>query len=439
MSTTKHYTIKITGGTSPGPYTIYYGTFPNPPLFTGSIVPPIYPIGSPPVLAQNLSLSSLTGVTGVIVDVPSATTAIYLYNQLCPDKTITLIPTKNIVYQDFCMTSMGGATLLSQIHFIFNNMDANGNPTWVGTYIDNNITMTATVNWVDTQWVVIGYNPLDGTITSPNDINSNPPSIWVVNGSRATTTSTIGDCVITNTTSYPVSINQPTCLCDGSILFNPTNLDNPPFTYSINNGVTYSNSPIFSNLCSGIYNLSILDSLDNNYSKTITLNKPTVATTYTLSLNTTQSTQINNPTTISKTYETTIIVTPELPDGTTVYFDIVHNNSFYSGPLSGTSILTTGTLLYKNEVPVSLSSTFSGDSTSVNTSPSCQSNTIYQFNTSDSWNSLSLTNSDIITISTSTRVDKTTLGLCSVGYSNESYSITNASIKGCSCCEIINT
>lgn len=247
------------------------------------------------------------------------------------------------------------------------------------------------------------------------------------------------DIVNTEIITFPVSINQPTCLCDGSILFNPTNLNNPPFTYSINNGVTYSNSPIFSNLCSGIYNLSILDSLDNNYSKTITLDKPTVATTYTLSLNTTQSTQINNPTTISKTYETTIIVTPELPDGTTVYFDIVHNNSFYSSPLSGTSILTTGTLLYKNEVPVSLSSTFSGDSTSVNTSPSCQSNTIYQFNTSDSWNSLSLTNSDIITISTSTRVDKTTLGLCSVGYSNESYSITNAIIKGCSCCEIINT
>jgi hypothetical protein len=239
--------------------------------------------------------------------------------------------------------------------------------------------------------------------------------------------------------SYPVSINQPTCLCDGSILFNP-NLDNPPFTYSINNGVTYSDSPIFSNLCSGIYSLSILDSLGNNFGNTITLDEPTLATTYTLSLNTTPSTQINNPTTISKTYETTIIVTPELPDGTTVYFDLIHNNSFYSGPLSGTSILTTGTSLYKNEISIPLSSTFSGNSTSINTSPGCQSNIIYQYDTTESWNTLGLTNTDTITITTSTRVDKTTLGLCVVGYSNDSYSIANARIEGCDCCTIlINT
>ena len=439
MSTTKHYTIKITGGTSPGPYTIYYGTFPNPPLFTGSIVPPIYPIGSPPVLAQNLSLSSLTGVTGTTVDVPSATTVLYLYNQLCPDKTITLIPTKNIVYQDFCMTSMGGSAVLSQIHFIFNNMDANGNPTWVGTYIENNITMTSTVNWVDTQWVVIGYYPLEGTITSPNDVNSNPPSIWEVNGSRATTTSIIGDCIITNTTSYPVSINQPTCQCDGSIVFNPVNLDNPPFTYSIDNGFIYSQSPVFSNLCSGIYNLSILDSLDNNYTKTVTLETTIPLTTYTLSLNTSTAQGNNSNLNTTKTYGTIITVTPPLPDGATAYFDIIHNNSFYSGPLSGTSILTTGTILKKNEVPVSLSTTFSGHSTSVNTSPGCQSNTIYQFNITDSWNSLSLTNGDSITIDTTTIVNKTTSGLCVVGYSNDSYSISNPRIEGCSCCKIINT
>lgn len=443
MSTTKHYQIQITGGTSTGPYTVYYGVVPNPPLFTNSIVPPIYPISDPIIYAQNLTLPELTG-EGIIVEVPSATTVLYLYNQLCPDNTITLVPTNNIVYQDLCMTfeKRSGADV---IQFIYGGINSiNNTPYWVDEINDS-----ITIKWNGTNWALTGYQPFQNnpeiTILSSDSISANPPMLgWQpfgVDPILLIIIPLIGNCPINPTLrqSYPVSINQPTCLCDGSILFNP-NLDNPPFTYSINNGVTYSDSPIFSNLCSGIYSLSILDSLGNNFGKTITLDEPTFATTYTLSLNTTPSTQINNPTTISKTYETTIIVTPELPDGTTVYFDLIHNNSFYSGPLSGTSILTTGTSLYKNEVSIPLSSTFSGDSTSVNTSPGCQSNTIYQFNTTESWNTLGLTNTDIITITTSTRVDKTTLGLCSVGYSDDSYSISNARIEGCDCCTIlINT
>jgi hypothetical protein len=459
MSTTKHYQIQITGGTSPGPYTVYYGVFPTNPPSSSSIVPKIYPIESPPVYAQNLQLSELTG-SGIIVEVPLSTTVLYLYNQFCPDTTITLVPTNNIVYQKLCMTfeARNSNSNPDIIQFIYGGVNpVNDTPYWV-----DEINGGITIKWVESStppyfgnWFLEGYNP-EITIISSDSSSANPPIFgWQTVGISPvliTITPSVGTCGQTPTmlkstpfgqsftmTYYPVSINQPTCLCDGSILFNP-NLDNPPFTYSINNGVTYSDSPIFSNLCSGIYSLSILDSLDNNFTKTITLDEPTFATTYTLSLNTTPSTQINNPTTISKTYETTVIVTPELPDGTTLHFDLVHNNSFYSGPLSGTSILTTGTLLYKNEVSVPLSTTFSGDSTSVNTSPGCQSNTIYQFSTTESWNLLELTNTDIITITTSTRVDKTTLGTCVVGYSNDSYSITNARIVGCDCCSIlINT
>ena len=442
MSTTKHYTIQINGGsTSPGPYTIYYGSFPNPPLFTCSIVPPIYPIGTPIELAENKGLIELQ--FGITVEVPLSTTVLYLYNQLCPENTITLVPTNNIVYKDFCM-SFENRTIYEVIQFTYAGINLiNNTPYWW-----NNVNHNITIKWNGSNWILNGYQPYtstSATIQSSASVTSNPPingwdSFGYTPDEKVNITTIEDTCPpISQKQSYPASINQPTCLCDGSILFNP-NLNNPPFTYSINNGVTYSDSPIFTNLCSGIYSLSILDSLGNNFNKTITLNKPTLATTYTLSLNTTPTTQINNPTTISKTYETTILVTPELPDGTTLYFDFVHNNSFYSGPLSGTSILTTGTLLYKNEMSIPLSTTFSGESTSVNTSPGCQNTTIYQYSTSDSWNTLELTNSDIITITTSTRVDKTTLGLCVVGYSDDTYSITNARIAGCDCCTIlINT
>ena len=443
MSTTKHYTIKLTGGTSPGPYTIYYGAFPTNPPSSSSIVPKVYPITDPVVYAQNLQPSELSGPNGIIVEVPSATTILYLYNQYCPDNTITLVPTNSIVYKDLCLT-FNNTSISEVIQFTYAGINpVNDTPYWWGS-INHNIT----IKWNGFKWILDGYQPYTSslaTIQSSDSVTSNPPLGWDSFGyspdEKLNITPSVGTCPTQPTLrqSYPVSINQPTCLCDGSILFNP-NLDNPPFTYSINNGVTYSDSPIFSNLCSGIYSLSILDSLGNNFSNTITLDEPTIATTYTLSLNTVPTTQINNPTTISKTYETTIIVTPELPDGTTVYFDLIHNNSFYSGPLSGSSILTTGTLLYKNEVSIPLSSTFSGDSSSINTSPGCQSNIIYQYNTTESWNTLGLTNTDIITISTSTSVSKTTLGLCVVGYSEDSYSIANARLEGCDCCTIlINT
>ena len=426
----KFYTIKITGGTSPGPYTISYSN--NGPIAS------LYP-AQVPALASGITLTQLTGTTGVSVMVPDNITSLWLLNEYC-SSGITLIPTTIITYQDFCLEFDSKGGFYNQINFSYAGTTPIYNtPYWSGNSINNGVTTLVTLTWNGTKWVLNNLpSPLTGFTYSNDVITANPPVGWLYNGMPDTT---IGSCPtnLARRQSYPVSINQPTCLCDGSILFNP-NLPNPPFTYSINNGVTYSVSPIFSNLCSGIYNLSILDSLNENYVQTITLDEPTISTTYTLSLNTIPSTQINNPTTISKTYETTIIVTPELPDGTTIYFDLIHNNSFYSGPLSGSSILTTGTLVYKNEISVPLSSSVSGDSTSINSAPGCQSTTIYQYNTTESWNTLELTNTDSITVSTSTRTDKTTLGSCVVGYSNDSYSIANARIEGCDCCTIlINT
>ena len=117
MSTKKYYTIQITGGTSPGPYTVYYGVFPTNPPSASSIVPKVYPITTPPAYAQNLDIDELTG-EGIIVEVPISTTVLYLYNQLCPNNTITLVPTDNIVYKDFCM-SFENSTIFNRIQFIY--------------------------------------------------------------------------------------------------------------------------------------------------------------------------------------------------------------------------------------------------------------------------------------------------------------------------------
>ena len=561
----KYYTIKITGGTSPGPYTIYLNTNPGPiPFISGTTT-----------LAENLTYGQLfSPPNGVTVVVPDDTEIIYLYNQLCPEESITtnvssimcftyravaingyvtfscsvsagdslfngkrwwnlnncpvsstafpgitcpsdvgfiwwdnstspnrwrytdilgsvglggdysrllnpgdypisitgtyewlnflgptcfpeminstfgpcvsenpqpLIPPVRIIYKDFCISyyPSGNPNAKKSYHFIpSDELDSNGNPTW---YWESNINSKVVWNSTELEWNIINFIIEGGEFyDSVSLINSNPPLNWSSRGTLfpLTLESVSGSCSTSNRSTFPVSINQPTCFCDGSIVFN-VSLDNPPYSYSIDNGVTYSSSPIFTKLCSGIYLLSVSDYLGNVFSKTITIDKPEMATTYTLSLNTTTTTPIINEISLVNSYETTITVTPPLPDGTTITFDLIHDNSFYSSPTSGTSILTTGTILNSNFTTIPVSFTSTGNTKSVNTTPGCQSDFVYQSNINEVWNSITLTNTDTIVISTTTRVDKTTTGLCVVGYSNDTYSIANAIISGCDCCSLI--
>ena len=560
----KYYTIKITGGTSPGPYTIYYDLVEqtNIPFISGTTT-----------LAENLTLGQLfSPPNGVTVVVPDETEIIYLYNQLCPEESITanvssfmcftyrglnsvgfttfscsvragnslfngkkwwdltncpvdptglngnpcplfmgfvwwdpgfnkwcfssdkgvltvgslystlydplsneypipfgpnvwqqelmgtcppeminstfgpcssqnpqpLIPKVRITYKDFCLSyyPSGNPNAKKSYHFIPSDvLDSNGNPTW---YWESNINSKVVWNSTESEWNIINFTIENGSFYSLSNLTSNPPLNWSSRGTSfpLTLESVSGSCTTSNRSTFPVSINQPTCFCDGSIVFN-VSLDNPPYSYSIDNGVTYSSSPIFTNLCSGIYLLSVSDYLGNVFSKTITIDKPETATTYALSLNTIKTTPIINEISLVNSYETTVTVTPPLPDGATITFDLIHDNNFYSSPTSGTSVLTTGTILNSNftTIPVSLTST--GITQSVNTTPGCQSDFIYQSNINEVWNSITLTNADTIAISTTTRVDKTTTGLCVVGYSNDTYSISNAIISGCDCCSLI--
>ena len=422
----KYYTIKITGGTSPGPYTIFFNE-----IGPTSNIATIYD-SNPPELAIDLSWESLTYGSGINVEVPDNASTLYLYNQYC-SSGITLIPPTTITYKDFCLTIINNRNVSSFNHFVPSTI-VNGYPSWVNDS-DSEITITYTNN----RWIINNFTINGGTVISEDLTNSNPPSNWYElggQGSRPTINFSLGNCVSSRRSSFPVSINQPSCICDGSIIFN-VDLDNPPFLYSIDNGVTYVSSPIFTNLCSGIYILSIVDSLGETYSKTITMDKPTSSTTYTISLNTTTTTPVVNEISLVNNYETTISVSPELPDGTTITFDLIHTNSFYSSPTSGTSILTTGTVLSKNMSALTYNSVVTGNTQSVNTTPGCQNLYIYQSDINEVWNSITLTNSDSITISTTSRVDKTTTGLCVVGYSNDTYSIVNAKISGCDCCSII--
>jgi len=421
----KYYTIQLTAeSTSPGPYTIYWNS-PNS-------VPNIPTIYQTTQFAQNLELSVL--LTGVTISVPDITNIIYVYNQTALCTFITLTPPlPPITYDNFCLLFENSRANTSiQYQFDFDSI-VSGYPTWSTS--NGNV-----ISWNGSNWISSGAYFGNLTISSTNtNPSSNPPyTPWTINNAPIyySLTTRNDNCQLERLSSFQVSVNQPTCLCDGSIIFN-VNLDNPPFSYSIDNGVTYSSSSIFTNLCSGIYILSVVDNLGDTFSKTITLDKPTIATTYYLSLTTTKTNPVLNQISSVNSYKTTINVTPPLPDGATITFDLIHTNSFYSSPTSGTSVLNTGTILDKNNTTILVTDTVTGNSISVNTIPGCQNNFVYQSNINEVWNGLTLTNLDTMLVSTTSRVDKTTTSTCVVGYSNDTYSISNAVISGCDCCTII--
>lgn len=130
---------------------------------------------------------------------------------------------------------------------------------------------------VISQWKVSASTPTTYVIT-----NSNPtyPPIyggWFIIGGTGSVIVYEGPCnegLISEmkfSESSPFSIekpqplvitttkNQTICGCDGGITVS-TKGGTPPYSYSINGGLTFRNIPIFTNLCSGTYNLIVSDS-----------------------------------------------------------------------------------------------------------------------------------------------------------------------------------
>jgi hypothetical protein len=191
-------------------------------------------------------------------------------------------------------------------------------------------------------------------------------------------------------------------------------------------------------LCSGIYSIKVVDISGNTNSNNVTLNEPAPPTLYSVKLTTTSTNPVNNNTTLTYQYTTTVSVTPELPIGTTISFNINHNNQFYVSPNINTATLTTNTILTKNNVSIPLnSSTSSTSNTNYNPIQGCQNLTNYLNFYNEIWESLTFTSSDVITLNTTTTITQNDpLTSCTYTSSQDSFSIGNATISGCGCCRV---
>lgn len=408
----QYYNVILTGGTSPGPYEVYYTS-----------------IDSAHVANLYNSVSPATGITysqisnGVFVMVPNGTTVLYVVNTLCGTNISIPVQDKQLTY-DFCLQISGD----DFVHF---NSDGlyGGYQSWIS---DDN-TYSIYFNTTTNKWTLSG-----GSLTySVLSATPYPPlSGWyTVGGGIGNLISYSGECSQTTPVTFTMSINQPSCECDGSISIIPSG-GVPPYQFSIDNGVTwFSNKPLYNNLCEGNYSVVVKDSTNQIYSLGALLTNSVTPVTYTVNL--LYSTTIgstSNSTTEQNTV--TVSVTPPLPPGVDITVNLSHLNVFKSAPNPFTASLATNSVLTKNGIPQLVSSQSSGSSTIPNTLPGCQSGSVYVNTITDNWSSIIIGSGDVVEINTTTTVSFVPSS-CLVANAVDTYVITNAVINRCSCCDVV--
>lgn len=416
----------ITGGTPP--YTISWSN--------GSVGPTIFNLSAGSYGATVVdyygdftanTICTLTGVTPTTTTTSTSTTSPY------PNEYELCMVTNMLVH---------GTYVETQTHFNPNGI-YDGKPSWIS---DDSL---QSIIWdtAQSQWLVSAATP---TLYVISNLNPTYPPIygsWFLIGETGSVIVYEGLCQsspvegkfrlgegITPLTMN-VTKNQTICGCDGGITIT-ANGGTPPYTYSIDAGLTYKNMPIFNNLCSGTYNVLVVDNNQIITSSSIVLNSPSKPTTYNVSLNTTSKTVGTSNNSVTKQYETTINITPPLPDGVSLTFNIGHLNISKSSPKSESSISQSDSDLIINKESLKPIVGFD-ESETKSVIPGCQSNNVYIKSNSEQWNQITIKNTDVLLLTTVTSVTKNESINCYIGTSEEKYSITNLKLSGCNCCTVI--
>ena len=165
--------------------------------------------------------------------------------------------------------------------------------------------------------------------------------------------------------------------------------------------------------------------MDVRNTGTIMLEKPSNPITYLVKITTSDRTIQQTGTLLTKEYYSTLSVTPELPSGSTLTFDLLHLHSHRSSPNQLSSSATSVSDLYVDAMlfPVSFSSQTSG--TGINTVAGCQNETVYIDSFTENWTGVSYTYGTELYIQTTVSTYQNESLPCYVGLSDEKFFISN--------------
>ena len=419
--------ISITGGTPP--YNITWGN--------GGLGLAIYglSVGEYPAVITDF-YGDFTANTVCVLTAETTTTT-------STTTTTTLPP-----LEEFCITYQvqGRSQPRVQINMVGNGYDNLGNPQWIS---DNTLEVCEVLyNPGISQWYLtcpINYTSygtsFSGQLFSTDSLSSNPPIMeWFPLGvNLQTLIVSSGTCEESIAFLLDTSVSQPSCVCDGQITLNPSG-GQPPYEYSINDGLTYENSNVYTNLCPGIYSVSVKDSLDNTINDSVTINELLPQTSYLVNLSTTIETITNTPSELRRLIETKLSVTPPLPVGVTIEAGIIHTGIWANSIKPGYSNLVRTVDLTKNGtsiIPLSgISASFLPGSAQCTQGPT----TIQYQTTTNTWSNVVIGNGDIIIINTDSKLTYPipSSNACEFGTDSNSFEISNLRINGCDCCTVVN-
>jgi hypothetical protein len=409
--------LKITGGTSP-----YNITWDN-----GAKTKTIYGIGAGSYPVQVVDFyGDYTANTICYLVEPSPT----------PTNTTTPTPTPTVTpyWSNLCLSAIYvDDSVFGPLDFTFSDF-VNGKPTWT------NGDLVIFWNPINNRWQIQGWTFNTGIPISTNE-SLIPIDNWSnAGGMAAEITVTEGSCV---TLPLQFTIRKENSLCNdgctGSISINAFG-GTPGYLYSNNGGITYQTSPIFTSLCPGTYQIYVKDNVDTIISQSITVGNNNSVISYNASVIIESIIPLSNDGITSvEQLKWRLFVTPQLPIGTSISFQLnVNNLQFINGPGTGTIVgLTTindgGTTVPQATIQTQ---TISYDR------PNCSLNTTLQTTKSQNYN-LTLSYGETITGTSLSTLSipnpQSADGCITKLVQSINISLNEIVINGCSCCVVNET
>jgi len=431
----RYFYIKITGGTSAGPYNIYYDSISSNNFATGFTTN---------TTSENVTYSALTTGLGYMVVVPNLSQSIILVNTTTSEECNPLVynlsdPSEQLPDLCFAVTS-GYLGEVTQYQFTLTDQTFNGRPVWSSS--------TYNIKWNSNNqyWYVEGWSK-GFTSTNP----AIPPiSNWTIYGSTDTAVVYTGQCTTTPFKIKNINTTQSTCLnnnCSGSIEIISEG-GTPPIYYSIDNGQTLTTTGLFNNLCPSTYSAYIVDSNNLISTQTVIITNNSTYTQYYVTVqssivNVAQGNNSSGLPFVTKKLNFNIRVSDsnnntitQLPNGVQLTLGLSQTNLFdrtiniNSGTIDSTVVIT------KNNTPITLS-TVTNTTSLPDTRPGCQSNLITR-NLTQKNASINISGNDTISGSVTTTITKIGRTTCDLISSNDTVTIATATISGCNCCSVIN-
>jgi len=388
----------------------------------------------------------------VVVDYYGDYTATTVCSLLAPTATMTPSPTATPTVTpsgsapQLCFIAIGGGTSYGPWQFVGNG-SRNGKTTWTnnGNY---NITWVSNRN----RWEILGpdnitpFAPVGGGLFASTTTSLYPDAGWGLVGGTQTYSATVtqGKCP----TSIPLQVTltaensscNTTTNCNGSITVNAS-YGISPYSYSINNGVTFQTGSVFTNLCPGTYTILTNDATNARNTQTITVGYDSQPITYQLSLsaNTSATQTVSTNNYASSTTYLRAVVTPPLPIGLTIGFNLtVSSIKTYNGP--GTGVITDNITITEGGIVRTPSTTSSLSQTGDR--PNCNPESQVVTTEADTYSLLMTSTSNVLI--TDTSILEITAGQageqsnCLTNLEQTIYAqFTTPFIRGCDCCSVV--